>query len=310
MDKRRGRPFPDAVILKPLAFNLEEALQVENLYRPNLYAMYQNDVRNGEVTLSSRDDAVNRLRFLRVWLDIPHFTFFLSVSYLDMFLSKMRVQEKYLKCITLSCLHLALTNSCDQVDVNHLVKISQSKCTSGDVIRMSKIIKEKLKSPPVKTAVDFLEIYIEVLKYISTQWEHIIKKDLNSIKQRMLILLEVLLANSNTAYLRPAAIALIVFQREVEKIMAVGLPNKSVYFLGEVLQFLATVREIQLKCKIKNSELRACFLQVSKVLQEYEKRGSKGDRHREQLNWNFSMSTVQESQNRSSYCPSFQTIQE
>lgn len=89
MDKRRGWPVPDATLLKPIAFNLEEALQVENIYRPNLTSVH--DYKTGVVTLSSRDGAVNNLRFLRIWLDLPHNVFFAAASYLDMFLARMRV---------------------------------------------------------------------------------------------------------------------------------------------------------------------------------------------------------------------------
>jgi len=76
MDKRRRRPLPDAVILKPLAFNLEEALQVESLFRPNLLIVNESGCKPGEVTFNSRDGAVNVLRFLRVWLDLPHTAYF------------------------------------------------------------------------------------------------------------------------------------------------------------------------------------------------------------------------------------------
>lgn len=310
MDKRRGRPFPDAVMLKPLAFNLEEALQVENLYRPNLLAINHHNIKPGEVTLKSRDEAVQILRFLRVWLDIPHSVFFSAVSYLDMFLARMKVQEKFLRCVTLSCLYLAAENESCKVDVNYVVKISQSKCTSGDVLRMANIVKEKIKTPGGEkptTPADFLKIYIDIFKCVTSHWEHIMTRDLIQIRERMLILLEVLLADSNTAYFRPAALALIVFQGEVEKIMAQGLPNKSVYYLGEVLQFLTIIREIQLKCKIKNAELKNCYLQVSKVLNHYD--SHKKNNCREQLSWNFSLSTLMKKRS-CGYHPLFQTIKE
>lgn len=167
----------------------------------------------------------------------------------------LQVQEKFLRCLTLSCLYLATESESCKVDVNHLVKISQSKCTSKDVLRMANIVKEKIKTPGAERATtpgDFLKIYIEIFKCVTKQWEHIINRDLIVIRERMLILLEVLLADSTTAYFRPSAMALIVFQSEVEKIMSQGLPNKSVYYLGEVLQFLSIIREIQLKCKVRN----------------------------------------------------------
>jgi len=192
------------------------------------------------------------------------------------------VQEKFLKCLTLSCLHLASKNEACKVDIRHLVKIADSKCTLQDVLRMSNIVKEKIKmvgNQKPTTSADFLQIYIEIFMCVTKRWDHIIAKDLIQIVERMLVLLEVLLADSSTAYLRASAIALIVFQSEVEKIMAQGLPNKSVYYLGEVLQFLSMVREIQLKCKIKNAELKICYLQMSKVLKQYD-----GQKKKEAIN--------------------------
>lgn len=313
MDKRRGWPLPDAVILKPLAFNLEEALQVENIYRPNLLVINQNDYKPGEVTLPTRDGAVNVLRFLRVWLDLPHSVFLSAVSYLDMFLARMKVQEKFLRCVTLSCLYLAAEVENCKIDVNRLVTISQSKCTVRDVIRMAKIVKEKIKNPAGEkptTPAEFLQIYIDIFKCVTKQWEHIITRDLIQIRERMLILLEVLLSDSSTAYFRPSAMALVVFQTEVEKIMAQGLPNKSVYFLGEVLQFLSIVREIQLKCKIKNAELKTCYMQISKVLKQYNSQKKNSNNSQQQLRWNFSLSTIVTSMKRASYHPYFQTIKE
>lgn len=168
----------------------------------------------------------------------------------------MQVQEKFLRCLTLSCLQLAIEKSNLKIDVDQLVKISQSKCSSGDVIRMTNIVREKVRvfddEKPV-TAADFLRMYVEILKCMKTeQWELIIK-DVNEIWEKMLVLLEVLLTDSATAYLRSSALALVVFQREVEKIMSHYLPNKSVLCLNEVVQFLSIIREIQLKCKVTNS---------------------------------------------------------
>ncbi|KAF7286959.1 hypothetical protein GWI33_002807 [Rhynchophorus ferrugineus] len=270
MDKRRGWPAPGATLLKPIAFNLEEALQVENIYRPNLTSVH--DYKTGEVTLSSRDGAVNNLRFLRIWLDLPHNAFFAAVSYLDMFLARMRVQEKYLTCLTLSCLYLAAETENCKIDVNKLLTVSHSRCTARDVLRMANIVKEKIKSAQgtMTTPSNFLDIYLDIFKYVTEQWEHIISKELTQIKENMLILLEVLLSDSTTAFFKSSVLALIVFQIEVDKIMSVGLPNKSVYFLGEVLQFLTTVREIQLKCKIKNGELKHFYMQITKIVKQYE----------------------------------------
>lgn len=91
--KRRGRPSPDAGNMKPIAFNLEEALAVENIYRPNLLVI-QEELQPWEVTVSDRDRAVNILRLLRIWFDVPHNVFFTAATYLDLFLSRLKVSNQ------------------------------------------------------------------------------------------------------------------------------------------------------------------------------------------------------------------------
>lgn len=89
--KRRGRPLPDAASVKPIAFNLEEALAAETQYRPNLLVI-QEDLKPWEVNLQSRDGAIHVLRILRIWFDVPQSVFFSAVTYLDLFLAKMKVR--------------------------------------------------------------------------------------------------------------------------------------------------------------------------------------------------------------------------
>lgn len=99
VSKRRGRPVPDAASVKPIAFNLEEALAVETQYRPNLLVI-QDNLKPWEVNLQSRDGAMQVLRFLRIWFDLPHSVFFSAATYLDLFLAKIKVSHisfKYLK---------------------------------------------------------------------------------------------------------------------------------------------------------------------------------------------------------------------
>lgn len=88
--KRRGRPLPDAASVKPIAFDFHEALAVETQYRPNLLVI-QDDLKPWEVNLKSRDGAIHVLRFLRMWFDLPHSVFFSAVTYLDLFLARMKV---------------------------------------------------------------------------------------------------------------------------------------------------------------------------------------------------------------------------
>lgn len=92
--KRRGRPLPDAASVKPIAFYFQEALSVETQYRPNLLVI-QDDLKPWEVNLKSRDGAIHVLRFLRIWFDLPHSVFFSAVTYLDLFLARMKVSALF-----------------------------------------------------------------------------------------------------------------------------------------------------------------------------------------------------------------------
>lgn len=305
MAKRRGRPVPDAVLLKPLVFHLEEALQVENFYRPNLLSLLSNYQKPGEVKLSSRDEAVKNLRFFRVWLDLPRSVFFNAVSYLDMALAKLKVQEKYLKCLTLSCLKLAAQDEQCEIDLKKIIKVSNYKFSATDVTRLSNIVKEKIKVPGGTTPVtpaNFLKIYIEAIEHFMKQWEYF-KTNTEAIRERMFVSLEIVLADNATAFYRSSVLALLVLHTEIDKISR-RLPNKCFFVLGEVLQLWSIIKEFQLQCKIKNQELKNSYYRITKRLKDYEIRTTR--KTREPLVWYFSSST----RNRKIYIPKLSTIRE
>lgn len=287
--KRRGRPVPDAINIniKPLAFNLEEALAVESLYRPNLLVI-QQDIKPWEVTLNSRDAAVQNLRFLRVWFDVPHTIFFASVTYLDLFLSRMKVQEKYLACVTISCFHLALMNENVNINVKELLSISQNKFSIKDVLRMSNIIREKLKvenkTINITTCADILKIYLDILDYAKSSYRELMQKD------QLLTRLEVLLSDSSCAFFRSSTLSLALLKLEVDKKMQQAIASKSVSQVGELLHVLAVIREIQVSCKIKLAELVNCSNNALKILKQYD--NQERSKHSQPLKWRFSSWTL------------------
>lgn len=78
-----------------------------------------------------------------------------SVSIFDRFLSVIRVRPKFLNCISLSCIYIALqleqSNSTGTdfgppgaSDINRFISASESRCTYSDVVRMSGVIAKKL----------------------------------------------------------------------------------------------------------------------------------------------------------------------
>ncbi|KAJ8934890.1 hypothetical protein NQ314_013170 [Rhamnusium bicolor] len=272
--KRRGWPSPDALNMKPIAFNLEEALAIENTYRPNLLVI-QQDLLPWEVTLNDRDSAIHRLRFLRVWFDLPQSVFFTAVTYLDLFLSRMKVQEKYIRCLAISCIHAAAEKEGYSLDDHKLEAASRNVCSIRDMLRMSDIVKEKLRYfiniyDRSATCADFLTIFLEVLEYISRRWEvrlhasEVLKKD------QLLVRLEVLLSDSRSAYFRSSILALVLIKLELEGLMAQAVSSRSMYFVGELIQLLAAIRELQLTCKIKTNELVNCYHNASIVLKHYD----------------------------------------
>ncbi|XP_018569406.1 cyclin G [Anoplophora glabripennis] len=276
--KRRGRPSPDAGNMKPIAFNLEEALAVENIYRPNLLVI-QEELQPWEVTVSDRDRAVNILRLLRIWFDVPHNVFFTAATYLDLFLSRLKVQEKYLNCLTVSCFYVAAEKEGCNVDANQLVAISKNFCMN-DLNRMVKIVKEKLKLDNndhnrTTTCADFLIIYLEVLEYIMSRWMVGYRVDEVLKKEQLLTRLEILLANNSCAFFRSSVLALVLLKFEIEKLLTQAIANKSMHLIGDLIQLLGILRELQFTCKIKSAELVNCSNNASNVMKQYDNQNNK-----------------------------------
>lgn len=126
---------------------LYESLALETKYQPTL--ILPEDSRNGEVTIGARDGAAHVLRCLKMWYEFPSDVLFGAVNLVDRFLTKMRVRPKHMACISVGSFLLAVRHlELHIVDTEDLVGISQSRCTSGDVERMSSIIANKLGVQP------------------------------------------------------------------------------------------------------------------------------------------------------------------
>lgn len=82
--------MPDAINIKNIVYELEKLLKLEEKYKPNLLIAYL-DQQPGEVALSARDGAVQVMRYLKVWFDLPSNVYFTAVSLLDRFLTRMKV---------------------------------------------------------------------------------------------------------------------------------------------------------------------------------------------------------------------------
>lgn len=115
------------------------------------------------MTARLRDFEVKDLLSLTQFFGFHTETFSLAVNFLDRFLSKMKVQPKHLGCVGLSCFYLAVKATEEERNVplaTDLIRISQYRFTVSDMMRMEKIVLEKLSwKVKATTAFQFLQLY-------------------------------------------------------------------------------------------------------------------------------------------------------
>lgn len=120
-------------------------------------------VDDKEISPANRDETLAWIAKLTVQFSFHPETFFLASSILDRFITSVKAQPKYLKCIAVSCFYLAM-KICEEEDVipctGELVSDSQCGCRVCDVLRMERIILEKLSwDLQASTSLDYLHIF-------------------------------------------------------------------------------------------------------------------------------------------------------
>ncbi|XP_040840836.1 cyclin-G1 isoform X2 [Ochotona curzoniae] len=120
------------------------------------------------MTARLRDFEVKDLLSLTQFFGFDTETFSLAVNLLDRFLSKMKVQPKHLGCVGLSCFYLAVKSTEEERNVPlaaDLIRISQYRFTVSDLMRMEKIVLEKVCwKVRATTAFQFLQLYYSLLQ--------------------------------------------------------------------------------------------------------------------------------------------------
>lgn len=101
-----------------------------------------------EIGPGDRDRIVKWLMQLTLHFQFYPDTFFLSVNLLDRFITSVKAHPKYLRCIAITCLYLA-SKMVEEEEIipctKDLIETSQCGCRTGDVLRMERIILEKLQ---------------------------------------------------------------------------------------------------------------------------------------------------------------------
>ncbi|XP_069027573.1 cyclin-G1 [Embiotoca jacksoni] len=151
---------------QPFAVQLKALMDLEGRYQPKLSGLrlIESAQDNGfRMTTRLREIEVKDLLSLTRFFGFSSETFSLAISLLDRFLSVMKIQPKHLSCVGLCCFYIAVKSSEEEKNVplaNDLIRISQNRFTVSDMMRMEKIIMEKLywkvKAP---TALRFLRLF-------------------------------------------------------------------------------------------------------------------------------------------------------
>ncbi|XP_077464649.1 cyclin-G1 [Stigmatopora argus] len=155
----------------PFAVQLKALMDLEGRYQPKLSGLriIESASDNGlRMTSRLRELEVKDLLTLSRFFGFSSETFCLATSLLDRFLSVMKIQPKHLSCVGLCCFYIAVKSSEENKNIplaSDLIRISQNRFTVSDMVRMEKIIMEKLnwkvKAPTALRFLRFFHGYIQ-----------------------------------------------------------------------------------------------------------------------------------------------------
>lgn len=209
-----------------------------------------------------RDGAVAWLAQLNAHFRFYPDTFFQAVSILDRFLTAVKAQPKYLRCIAITCLYLASKTS-EEEDVvpstSELVVSSQCGCRVQDVLRMERIICEKLEwmitSP---TALQFLHAFRALaLNEMNSQSQDdtsLPPPNHHTTPEPVVKDLMQAMCSYQVAQYPSAAIALAIVSFEAEA------------KLKEAAKWTPIIGQLQAIVKVETSDLMKCRDTISEVL--------------------------------------------
>ncbi|XP_018044724.1 PREDICTED: cyclin G-like [Atta colombica] len=183
-----GLPVPDAIPpLEELQEDLILDLVQEVKFQPDLRQL-PITTQDDEITIGARDRSAHVLRCLKVMYDLSSDVFFIAINLIDRFLTKMKARQKHMACISVSAFYIAAIQRMQSIDAEHLISISQCRCTADDLRRMSEVIRNKLEWAPgtePTTALTFLQLFNKMFHAVAKQmhlgdvYVNIVKVDLN-----------------------------------------------------------------------------------------------------------------------------------
>uniref|UniRef100_A0A1A8MAU2 Cyclin G1 n=1 Tax=Nothobranchius pienaari TaxID=704102 RepID=A0A1A8MAU2_9TELE len=246
---------------KPFAVQLKALMDLEGRYQPKLSGLrliesaQDNNLR---MTTRLRELEVKDLLSLTRFFGFSSETFSLATSLLDRFLSVMKIQPKHLSCVGLCCFYIAVKSSEEEKNVplaSDLIRISQNRFTVSDMIRMEKIIMEKLywkvKAP---TALHFVRLlHSHIQEQLDTQSRKILSIE------RLEAQLKVCHCSFVFSKIKPSlfAIALLCFEAQEQ------------HDPEHANKVFEALKNLQQQLNVKDSDLVCVRELVGKCLAEY-----------------------------------------
>ncbi|GAB1867594.1 Cyclin-G1 [Camponotus japonicus] len=309
-----GLLVPDAIPsleLQELQEDLVLNLVQEVKFQPNLDDLppTREGVQNEYISIAARDKSAYILRCLKVMYDLSSDVFFMAINLMDCFLTRMNAKQKYMACISVSAFYTAAVQQMQPLDADHLVSISQCRCTADDLRRMSQLIQDKLERAPGTrpiTALTFLRLFNNMFHAVARQL-HLGDVYASITNESELILrLEMVACDGNCASLKPSEVALMLLcsylDASVNRLMTANteatvsnlshnalIPPPYQRLRDELTQFAAKLRE---KCNISEESFRSTHGAVSAILSKYNAQEQANKTHKQKLIWKLSPRTA------------------
>nr|CAB3262942.1 uncharacterized protein LOC100185492 [Phallusia mammillata] len=211
-----------------------------------------------DVSPEDRDEVVIWIAELNNQFNFHPETFFLAVSILDRFITAVKAQPKYLKCIAITCFYLAskITEEEDVIPcTGELVEDSNCGCRICDVLRMERIILEKLSwDINATTPLHYLHIFQVIAFSHFTDLSSVI-----SITHRLAALTNDLthaMCHYKLARFPNAAIALALLSLELESIIV------------DASKWTSITGQLQAIAKIQTSDFMQCRETLNNLLSD------------------------------------------
>ncbi|XP_071498298.1 cyclin-G2-like [Diadema antillarum] len=243
---------------------MQVAVETEDFYQPFLDYVNQQQEDSDCIMPYMHDIVVDRLRSLSRFFQLCPETFFLSVNTMDRFLSLVKARPHHLMCVAVASYNLAikaLEPLESHIPTEDLVRISQCGCTANDVLRMERIILQKLQYDlQAPTAHRFFKLFhaYSVVQGILGNDTAMQNSQLESSTQK----LEACMCYFPLTLFKPSVLALAVLTHE--------LPNSSceVHNPNDI-RWIRIVWDIQRVSQVNDADLVSCRSQVSECLKVY-----------------------------------------